>query len=33
VGGDIVQGPDVVTAIYNGREAAEGIAAYLEGLE
>jgi glutamate synthase (NADPH/NADH) small chain len=31
VGGDIVQGPDVVTAIANGREAAEGIDAYLEG--
>jgi glutamate synthase (NADPH/NADH) small chain len=31
VGGDMVQGPDVVTAIYNGHEAADGIATYLKG--
>jgi len=31
VGGDMVQGPDVVTAIYNGHEAANGIDAYLRG--
>jgi glutamate synthase (NADPH/NADH) small chain len=31
VGGDMVQGPDVVTAVYNGHEAANGINAYLRG--
>jgi len=31
VGGDMVQGPDVVTAVYNGHEAANGINAYLKG--
>jgi glutamate synthase (NADPH/NADH) small chain len=30
VGGDMVQGPDVITAIANGREAAHGITAHLE---
>jgi glutamate synthase (NADPH/NADH) small chain len=30
VGGDIVQGPDVVTAIANGHQAADGISNYLE---
>ena len=31
VGGDMVRGPDVVTAIANGHEAAEGIDAFLKG--
>ena len=31
VGGDIAQGPDVIHAIYNGREAVEGIDAYIKG--
>ena len=31
VGGDIAQGPDVIHAIYNGREAAGGMDAYLKG--
>jgi len=31
VGGDMVQGPDVVTAIANGHAAADGITAYLKG--
>jgi len=31
VGGDMVQGPDVVTAVYNGHQAAEGIDAFLKG--
>jgi len=33
VGGDMVQGPDVVTAVYNGHQAAEGIDAFLKGEE
>ncbi len=31
VGGDMVRGPDVVTAISNGHEAADGIDAFLKG--
>ena len=31
VGGDMAQGPDVVTAVYNGHQAAEGIDAFLKG--
>jgi len=30
-GGDLVQGPDAIHAIYNGHEAAKGIDAYLKG--
>jgi len=30
-GGDLVQGPDVIHAIYNGHEAAKGIDTYLKG--
>ncbi len=31
LGGDLIQGPDIIHAIANGYEAAKGIAAFLEG--